>query len=167
VLGIAIVCLFVMYRLEHSRIGMAWKTIHTDIALARSVGIDVGHYRSLAFVAGSMFAGIAGALQVHRLGAVDPHNFSITTMIYLIIWVVVGGTATFWGPIAGVTVITIAFEWTRPLLEWRPLIFGAILILSLIFMPRGLESLAATLRVGRRQTGQRAVGAAPEPAAKN
>ena len=64
-------------------------------------------------------------------------------MVYLLVWVVVGGTATFAGPIIGVAVMTILFEWTRPLLEWRPLFFGAILIGFLIFMPGGLESLIA------------------------
>jgi branched-chain amino acid transport system permease protein len=54
----------------------------------------------LACAIGSFFAGIAGGLLVHRLGAVDPKLFNITTMLYLLIWVVVGGTNTFWGPLS-------------------------------------------------------------------
>ena len=80
------------------------------------------------------------------MGAIDPRNFDLNTMIYLIIWVVVGGTATFWGPIIGLVVVTVAFEWSRPLLEWRPLMFGAVLIFFLIFLPGGLESLPAKMR---------------------
>jgi branched-chain amino acid transport system permease protein len=148
---VALICVAIMYRLEKSRLGNAWKSIHTDPLLAECVGINVPRYRMLAFVTGAFFAGIAGSLLVYRLGAIDPHNFELTTMVYLVIWVVVGGAATFWGPIIGVTVITIAFEWSRPLLEWRPLMFGSLLIFFLIFLPGGLESLLPKLRQPPRQ----------------
>ena len=141
VAGIALICLVLMYRIEHSRMGTAWFSIHSDTALARSIGINVERHRLYAFAIGSFFAGVAGALLVHHMGAVDPKGFSLTVMIYLIIWVVVGGTATFWGPIIGVATVTLAFELTRPLLEWRPFIFGFVLILFLIFLPGGIESL--------------------------
>jgi branched-chain amino acid transport system permease protein len=146
VLAIAVISLWVMYRLDRSRIGNAWKAIHTDELLSECVGIDVARYRILAFVIGSFFAGLAGALLAHHLQAIDPKNFDVNTMVYLIIWVVVGGTATFWGPIIGLLAMTVAFEATRPLLEWRPVLFGSILILFLIFMPGGLESLFAKFK---------------------
>lgn len=148
---VMLVCLLVMYQLERSRLGKAWKSIHTDDVLAECIGINVGHYRSLAFVTGAFFAGIAGALMAYHLGAIDPRNFDLTSMVYLIIWVVVGGAATFWGPIIGLVVVTIAFEWTRPLLEWRPLLFGSILIFFLIFLPGGLESLLPKIGSAFRQ----------------
>ena len=71
----------------------------------------------------------------------DPHNFDVNTMVYLIIWVVVGGTTTFWGPIIGLSVMTVVFELSLPLEEWRPLIAVAILIFFLVVMPGGLEIL--------------------------
>lgn len=141
VLTVAAICMFIMYRLDASRIGKTFKAIYTDDGLAESVGINVAHYRSLAFATGAFFAGVAGALLAHRLGAVDPKNFDVTTMVYLIIWIVVGGSSTFWGPVIGLTVMTIIFESTRPLLEWRPLVFGGILIFFLVFLPGGLEGL--------------------------
>jgi len=156
VLIIAAICLLVMYRLDRSRIGKTFTAIYADEELAESVGIDVPHYRTLAFVIGTFFAGIAGSLLAHRLGAVDPKNFDITTMVYLIIWIVVGGSYTFWGPVAGLAVMTVVFEWSRPLLEWRPLLFGLILILFLVFMPGGLESMFLNLRdrLFRRQKAE-------------
>jgi len=140
-LVITLVCLFIMYRIDRSRIGNAFKVIYEDDILAESIGINVRRYRSFAFVLGSFFAGIAGALLAHRLSAIDPHLFALDEMVYLLVWVVVGGTTTFAGPVIGVAVMTFLFEWTRPLLAWRPLFFGAILIGFLIFMPGGLESL--------------------------
>ncbi len=138
---VMLIAVLIMYRLDRSRIGNAWKSIHSDQMLAECVGINVARYRTLAFTTGAFFAGIAGALLAYRMGAIDPRNFDLTQMVYLIIWVVVGGTVTFWGPVIGLIVVTIAFEWTRPLLEWRPLMFGAILIFFLIFLPGGIESL--------------------------
>jgi branched-chain amino acid transport system permease protein len=140
-LAITLVCVLIMYRIDRSRIGNAFKAIYQDDVLAESIGIKVGRYRSFAFIIGSFFAGIAGALMAHRLNAIDPHIFGLDEMVYLLVWVIVGGTATFAGPIIGVAVMSFLFEWTRPLLEWRPLFFGAILIGFLIFMPGGLESL--------------------------
>ena len=141
-----VITVFVIWRLDRSRIGNAWKAIHTDNMLAECMGVNVARYRTLAFVVGSFFAGIAGALLAYRMGSVDPHNFEITQMIYLVIWVVIGGAATFWGPLIGVTLLTVLFEWSRSMLEWRPMLFGGLLILSLIFMPGGIESLLPGLR---------------------
>lgn len=146
-LAIVAVSLWVLYRIDRSAlIGDVMKALYMDEDLARSVGVKVNHYRAMAFITGGFFAGIAGALLAHRLGAIDPKNFDINTMVYLVIWVVVGGNRTFWGPFLGVIVMTMIFEGSRPLLEWRPLLFGSILIFFLIFLPGGLESLPAKIR---------------------
>jgi len=139
-------CLVAIYRLDRSRVGQVWKAIYLDEDLAESVGIRVPRYRTQAFVIGSFFAGLGGALLAHRNGAIDPASFDVNTMVYLVIWVVVGGTTTFWGPIIGVVIMTMIFEYSRPLLEFRPLIFGGILILTLLFMPNGLDGLIEKLR---------------------
>ena len=146
VLLVAVISLLIIYRIDQSRIGKTFKAVYTDDGLAESVGIDVQHYRALAFAAGAFFAGIAGSLLAHRLGAVDPKNFDVNTMVYLIIWIVVGGSRTFWGPVIGLAVMSFVFEWTRPLLEWRPLLFGGILIFFLVFLPGGLEDLYGKCR---------------------
>lgn len=150
VLVVALVSVGVMYRIEVSRLGKTFKALYADEMLSECVGIDVQRFRALAFIIASFFAGIAGSLLAHRLGAIDPKNFDINTMVYLIIWVVVGGTRTFWGAVIGLTVMTVIFEWSRPLLEWRPALFGGILIASLVFLPGGLESLFIKARQGIR-----------------
>lgn len=151
--GVMLISLYAMYRIDKSRIGNSFKAVSIDPQLAESIGIRVPKYRMLAMLIGAFFAGIAGALLVHRLGAVDPRVFDIITMVYLVIWVVVGGTNTFWGPIIGVSVMQAIFEFTRPLLEIRPAIFGVILILVLVFLPGGIESAIA--KAMARLRGQR------------
>lgn len=138
---VVLISVFMLYRIDKARIGNAWKSIQMNFELSECIGISVFRFRASAFITGAFFAGIAGSLLAFQLGSVDPKNFFMTEMIYLIIWVVVGGTKTFWGPIIGLVAMTIAFEVSRPLLEWRPMIFGGILIFFLIVLPGGLESL--------------------------
>jgi len=140
-LGVMLAVLYFLYRIEKSHIGDSFKAISMDPDLAASTGINIPRHRLLACAIGGFFAGIAGGLLVHRLGAVDPKLFNIVTMLYLLIWVVVGGTKTFWGPIIGVSVMNTLFELSRPLIEVRPMFFGLSMVFVLIFMPGGIEGL--------------------------
>ncbi len=140
------IALIVLYRIDCSRIGNVWKSIYADSELCESIGINVTRYRILIFCVAGFFAGIAGSLLAYLVGSIDPHNFEMVEMVYLIIWVVVGGVKTFWGPLIGVLSMSLVFELTRPLQEWRPLLFGLILILFLVFMPGGLETLIPRIK---------------------
>lgn len=144
-LGVMLIILYMLYRIEKSQIGDAFKAISMDPELAASTGINIPKNRLLACAIGSFFAGIAGGLMVHRLGAVDPKLFNITTMLYLLIWVVVGGTSTFWGPIIGVSIMYTLFELSRPLIQLRPAFFGLAMVLVLLFMPGGIEGLISKI----------------------
>ena len=140
-LGVMLLIMYMLYRIENSRIGDSFKAVSMDPLLAASTGISIPRHRVLACAIGGFFAGIAGGLVVHRLGAVDPKTFNIITMLYLLIWVVVGGTNTYWGPVIGVSVMYALFELSRPLIQIRPMFFGLSIIFVLLFMPGGIESL--------------------------
>ena len=121
---------------------------------------------TFAFVIASFFAGIAGGLYAHYVGAVNPTRFSVDQMVYVLVWAVVGGTATFHGPILGVVVLTVINEIVLRALGLdtaRPLIYGAILILSVLYLPNGLESLGPRLQAlwRRRRGGPAAAGREP------
>lgn len=145
-LAIVSLCLVILYRVENSRIGLTMHAIHWKTPLAESVGVDAWRYRALAFVIGSFFVGIAGALKVHYLGSVTPNQFGIGFMVFILIWVIVGGYRSFIGPILGVVVLTMFDESIRSFEEVRPAIYGAVLILAILFLPSGLEGLPARLR---------------------
>lgn len=143
------VSLIILYRLERSRIGLTFHAVHWQDNLAESVGVNTWRYRTLAFVIGSFFAGLAGALLVHYLGTTNPNQFDVEQMVFVLIWVIVGGTATIYGPILGVVVLTILNEVVLRELggdQIRPLIYGVILIVSILFLPDGLESIGTKLR---------------------
>jgi len=159
--------LFILYRIERSRLGLTFHAIHWQDKLAESVAIDTTRYRTLAFVIASFFAGLAGALYAHYVGTVNPTRFDVAEMVFVLIWAIVGGTATFYGPILGVTVLTIINEVVLRELgvdQMRPLFYGAILIASILFLPNGLESLVtkAVERFRRRRGG--AIGPADQSA---
>ncbi len=143
------VSLIVLYRVERSRIGLTFHAIHWQDKLAESVGVDTFRYRRLAFVISSFFAGLAGALYAHYIGAVAPNRFDVEEMVYVVIWAIVGGTATFYGPIVGVVVLTVLNEVVLRALgvdQMRPMFYGVILILFILFLPNGLESLVPTIK---------------------
>ncbi len=141
-----VIALIFLYRIDRSRLGNVWKSIYSDSELCESIGINVVRSRILIFCVAGAFAGIAGSLLAYQVGSIDPHNFEMVEMVYLIIWVVVGGVKTFWGPLIGVVSMSLVFELTRPLQEWRPALFGLILILFLVFLPGGLETLFIRLK---------------------
>lgn len=140
-LAIVTACLFILYRIENSRIGLTLHAVHWKAPLAESVGVDTWRYRALAFVVGSFFVGIAGALKVHYLGTITPNQYGVGFMVFILIWVIVGGYNKFYGPIIGVIVLTVFDESIRTFEEFRPAIYGAVLILSILFLPLGLESI--------------------------
>jgi branched-chain amino acid transport system permease protein len=147
-LSLAIVsfCLFILYRIEISRIGLTLRAVHWKAPLAESVGVDTWRYRALAFILGSFFVGIAGGLKVHYLGTVTPNQFGVGFMVFILIWVIVGGYNRFYGPILGVVALTLFDESIRSFEELRPAIYGLVLILSILFLPLGLENIPAKIK---------------------
>ena len=161
-LAFTVLCLWLMWRVERSRIGLTLNAIHWRDVLAESVGVNVRRYKTLAFVVASFFAGSAGSMFVHYLSSANPNQFGLAVMLYLLVWVIVGGTRTFAGPIIGTVLLTIIDERLRVagVDQYRPAIYGVILILTIRFLPQGLESLPARARAwwqDRRGTGPAAV----------
>jgi branched-chain amino acid transport system permease protein len=150
------VSLALLYRIERSRIGLTFHAIHWQDKLAESVGVNAFRYRTLSFVVASGFAGLTGALYAHYVGTINPTRFDIEEMVYVLIWTIVGGTATFYGPILGVVTLTVLNEVVLRSLgvdEMRPMLYGMVLIAAVLFLPKGLESLIpkAAALLSRRQ----------------
>jgi branched-chain amino acid transport system permease protein len=141
-----VVCLAILRQLDRCRIGDTFKAIESQENLAKSIGINIIGYKVLAFSLGSFFSGVAGVLLAHRLWAIEPKQFGFSATLYLLLWVVFGGSHSFWGPVWGVVTLTLLAELLKPLYEWVPMIFDTIIILTLIFLPDGLQGLPHRLR---------------------
>ncbi len=150
VLAIVAVSLYLLWRVEQSRIGLTFHALHWQDKLAESVGVDATRYRRLALVIASFFAGLAGAMMGHYISSVNANMFDVGQMVDVLVWIIVGGTATFYGPLLGLVCLTVINELVLRQLgvdTARPLIYGLLLILSILFMPNGLESLVDRLKV--------------------
>ena len=123
--------------------------------------MDVRAYRTLAFVIASGFAGLSGALLAHYIGTINPNSFDVEMMVFVLTWAIVGGTATFYGPIIGCIVLTILNEIVLREMgfeQMRPMIYGLLLIASVLFLPKGLESVVQKLAAGKNGNGEAAAG---------
>jgi len=144
--------LFVLYRMEHSRIGLVWGSIKEADTLAQSIGINIMAHKIFVFVVACFFTGISGALYAFYQQALSPATnpgniFSVATSVYCILYMVVGGEGSFYGPLIGTTLFMLIPEFSRPLHMYRPLVYGTMLILIVFFMPKGLIGLRSYLRI--------------------
>ncbi len=144
--------------LIQSRLGRALRAIHTSERAAEAVGVDIARYKLFVFVLSAVFAALAGVLYAHYLGFAAPSSFGFKFSVTLIVMVVLGGMASVWGAVAGALFLTALPEFLRAFEDIETLIFGAILILGMMFLPSGLAGGAASLirrlreaLAGRRQ----------------
>jgi branched-chain amino acid transport system permease protein len=122
VVAIIAVLLVFCARLENSSLGRAMDSIHQDESAAEVMGIDVVRIKLLAFGLGAAIAGIAGALYAHHATYMDSTTFNIMLGVEILVFVVVGGGSTFWGPLAGVVVLNAIPEFLRALRDWLELV---------------------------------------------
>jgi len=125
-------------RLERSGFGRAWVAIKEDEVAASSTGIHAAAMKVLAFSIGSAFAGVAGWLFAGKQGFVSPESFNFVTSIMLVSMLVLGGLGSIPGSLLGAAALTVVPELLRPLQEYRMFLFGAVLIVMMLFRPQGL-----------------------------
>ena len=136
------------HRMGRSWIGLAWASIREDEQAAGAMGVDVVRFKVLAFILGSAIAGLAGGFYAHFLTFIMPQNFGFGQSIVILSMVVFGGIGTRWGPIVGAIILGILPEISRPIMEYRILIYGILLLGMMRFQPGGLlgsESILAKL----------------------
>lgn len=149
VAGAAFVSLAVLLRLERTRLGSVLRAIRWHTPLAMSVGLNVRKYETFAFVVGSSFAGIAGVLFVHKTGIAFPNDFGTLKGITIVMFTVVGGAESFWGPMLGafaMTLIAQGIQQYPELVSFTPLVFGLLTIVIVLAFPGGLVTVPARLR---------------------
>ena len=146
------VSLYILNRLEKSRLGFTWLAIRETDKMAGAVGINVLRYKVINFSVACFFAGIGGVLLAHSeqaLSAMEGASFGIMTTIYLLVYMVVGGKKRFEGPIVGAAVLSLVSEFTRPVEEYQPMIIGAIAIAIVMLLPDGLAIIPERLGLWR------------------
>ena len=129
---------FVMWKITDSKTGIIFHAIREDEVAARASGINTTRYKLLAFCLSGFFAGLAGGLYVHFMRIAGPSTLELILSFQVIIWVIFGGIATIYGPIAGAFILVLLMEFLTIAPEIRMLLFAIMVMLVLLFMPEGL-----------------------------
>ena len=134
---IALTVLF-LRKLEKSWFGLAMGGIRNNEGAAGSIGIDIKKFKVVAFILGTAIAGIAGCIYAHYMTFISSVDFAFATSITILSMAMVGGSGTIRGPIMGAIVLGLAPEVFRFAMNYRMLIYGALLIFTMRFQPKGL-----------------------------
>ncbi len=138
VLGVIIILIIFFQRLKKSRMGRAFEAVGSDEDSAEVIGINIVSVKLTAFMAGAFLAGIAGGIFAHYGEYIEPLMFDVMHSIEPLIFTIFGGVQIFWGPIFGAVVLTIVPEFLRVIQDWRMEIYGVLLIVMMIFRPKGV-----------------------------
>ena len=162
VLAVAVLGIGVLYRLQYTRFGATLLTLRTADSerLAESEGIPAVRYKTAAFAVSCMVAGMTGAVHAQYLMFVNPQVFTFLTSTDLLIYAMVGGLASFWGPILGAGLLTALGEQLFSVGYWKTLVYAAILMIVIMLLPGGLVDLPRRLR-GLRKAAPAEIAAPP------
>jgi branched-chain amino acid transport system permease protein len=148
--GVLVAVVWLAQNLIDSPRGRAWRALHGSEVAAAAAGIDPARHKLAAFVLSAALAALAGALTAHYAGFITPSKASFLHSIELVTMVVFGGMASTFGAVVGAAVLTTLPQLLTVLKEYEMVALGAVMMLTMIFMPRGLvptlESLLAAAR---------------------
>ncbi len=131
---------FVVNRLQDSRLGRAWIALREDEIACQAMGIDKQRTKLAAFSLGAFWAGIAGVVFAAQNRSVYPVSFTFLESAMILAIVVLGGMGSIVGVILGALILILLPEYLRELSQYRMLTFGAILVVMMVFRPQGLIS---------------------------
>ncbi|WP_176371599.1 ABC transporter permease subunit [Desulfosediminicola flagellatus] len=135
-----IVTIFVVNRLQDSRMGRAWIALREDEIACQAMGIDKRKTKLVAFSLGAFWAGIVGVMFAAKTTFINPASFTFLESAIILSIVVLGGMGSIVGVILGAFILILMPEYLRALSEYRMLAFGAILVCMMVFRPQGLIS---------------------------
>ncbi len=145
--------LAVLARLRRSKVGRAFEAIKEDETAAGLMGIDVNAHKMLAFVLGAVVAGLAGVLNAHLTFFIGPNEYGFDRGVEILTMTILGGINGLTGPVVGALILTLLPELLRGFKDFRLVVNGLILVVIVLFLPKGLWDPARLRRwvgLGRR-----------------
>jgi branched-chain amino acid transport system permease protein len=143
--GFAAVAYFVVYRIANSPFGRVLHAIREDEVFAKSLGKNTLYFKVTAFAVSAALAAAAGSLYAHYITYIDPTSFTVMESILVISMVIIGGAGSTWGPLIGAVVLVTLPEVLRFIglpssvaANLRQIFYGALLVIMMMFRPRGL-----------------------------
>jgi branched-chain amino acid transport system permease protein len=136
--GVAALMVAAAANIVRTRTGRAFLAIRESEIAAAASGVPVAVYKTIAFGLSAFYTGVAGALFAFVVGYLSPDAFDVFLSVDFVVMIIVGGLGSVPGSIAGAAVVTLLHDWLAAAQNYRPLIFGAILIACMLFMPGGI-----------------------------
>ncbi len=140
VVALVVFTIFVVNRLQNSRLGRAWLALREDEIACQAMGIDKTKTKLIAFSLGAFWAGLVGVIFAAKTTFVNPASFTFLESAIILSIVVLGGMGSIVGVICGALILILMPEYLRALSEYRMLAFGGILVVMMVFKPDGIIS---------------------------
>ncbi len=140
ILVLVVLTIFVVNRLQNSRLGRAWLALREDEIACEAMGIDKTKTKLIAFSLGAFWAGFVGVIFAAKTTFVNPASFTFLESAIILSIVVLGGMGSIIGVVIGALILILLPEYLRALSEYRMLAFGAILVVMMVFKPGGIIS---------------------------
>jgi branched-chain amino acid transport system permease protein len=137
-LALVIFTIFVVRRLENSRLGRAWEAMREDAIASESMGVNITTTKLTAFALGAFWAGMVGVLFAAKTTFINPASFTLMESVLILCIIVLGGMGSTSGVVVGAFIIVLLPEDLRAFSEYRMLIYGAVLVLMMVFRPNGI-----------------------------
>jgi branched-chain amino acid transport system permease protein len=142
---LAVLVLWVIYRLVHSPFGRVLMAIREDEVFALAAGKNIAAYKVLVFVIGAAMASVSGVIYAHYISFIDPTSFTVMESIFIVSIVIIGGAGSFWGPVVGTVVLVTLPEALRFIgmpssvaANVRQILYGGLLVVFMMLRPQGL-----------------------------
>ncbi|NQU03661.1 MAG: branched-chain amino acid ABC transporter permease [Syntrophaceae bacterium] len=145
---VAAIVLF--WLLGRSRLGRSFDALRDDPQVTRAMGLNVTALNLGAFSIGAFMAGVAGGLYAHYMFYIESGNFHLLMSAMPILFVILGGMYTLWGPVLGAIIFTILPELLRFMEDWRLSLYGAVLVAMMILRPSGIVSRQMVRNIEKR-----------------
>jgi len=138
VLAFLLLTIFIMHRLVYSLKGLTFMAIRNNEVLAEAVGINTTKAKLLSFVVANFFAGMAGGIYASLISSISPSVASLKITFDFLLYVLLGGAASLAGPILGAFALPVLMEYLQFLHGYQMIVFGVLLVVVIIYCPRGL-----------------------------
>jgi branched-chain amino acid transport system permease protein len=157
----AALALWLARNLVNSRVGRVLRALGESEAAAEAMGVDTAAEKRRVFVLSAVYASLAGSLYAHYITVISPEIYSFLFSVVLVLMVAVGGIGLYWGAVVGAVLLTILPEALRKFGDWEVPLYGLVLIVVMLFLPRGIAGLFARGDGTPAATKQAATGAQP------
>ena len=137
-LALVIITVFVVRRLENSRLGRAWEAMREDSVASEAMGVNLTVAKLSAFALGAFWAGLVGVLFAAKTTFINPASFTLMESVLVLCIIVLGGMGSTAGVIVGALIIVLLPEYLRAFSQFRMLLYGSILVLMMVFRPGGI-----------------------------